>query len=67
MSIVFPFYYPNGLYSFPAVMLTLKIKILGVPPLGGTPREQARKTACLSIILDAKCLKKFQKNFIDKV
>jgi hypothetical protein len=45
----------------------VKIKILGVPPKGGTPREQARKTACLSIKLDAKSLKKFQKNFIDKV
>jgi hypothetical protein len=45
----------------------VKIKILGVPPKGGTPREQARKTACLSILLDAKSIKKFQKNFIFKI
>jgi hypothetical protein len=41
----------------------VKVKILGVPPLGGTPREQARKTACLSILLDAKEPQKVPEKF----
>jgi len=45
----------------------VKIKILGVPPLGGTPREQARKTACLSILLDVKIHQKVPEKFIFKI
>jgi len=41
----------------------VKVKILGVPPLGGTPREQARKTACLCILLDAKEPQKVPEKF----